>query len=339
MPSYRDWKRRLAHEAESGRSPLSMECELTSGCNFRCSMCYAREDHPQNELSTSEWKAVFDAAVQAGVLFFVLTGGEPLSRPDFWELYDHLSKKGVRISVFTNGSLLDEIAVDRFRQNPPELIAMTLYGWDSESVALVTGGKTAFSRVDRGIGLLRQAGLPFALRTLPIRPLFAGLDRLIEYVRSKDSFLGYQLYLAPAKNESGLSRLRLLPSELARFEYDITHAFSEYEETDCAGDTRDFRCQALRTGCFLSHDGFLRPCALAGEPQSQLDPSRFLAMYRSLADQWNLAWKGRPCGECEWRSLCLECPARRRWEGKSRGCVDYLEACAKSRGGRSDGNL
>ncbi|HRY78141.1 MAG TPA: hypothetical protein P5154_05190 [Candidatus Izemoplasmatales bacterium] len=70
MSSYREWKRRLAHEAESGGFPLSMECELTSGCNFRCSMCYAREDHPQNELSTSEWKAAFDAAGTKGGICF-----------------------------------------------------------------------------------------------------------------------------------------------------------------------------------------------------------------------------------------------------------------------------
>ena len=134
MTSYKEWKRSLAKLSEEQMFPLTVECELTSKCNFSCEMCYVKDNQSKDALSLEKWYQLFDEAIEAGALFFVLTGGEPLSHPDFWKIYRYLADKGVKITLFTNGSFLDEEAVSRFTKNPPEMIVISLYGHNQETV-------------------------------------------------------------------------------------------------------------------------------------------------------------------------------------------------------------
>lgn len=334
MTDYSRWKRRLEAAAETAGTALSVECELTVSCNFRCPMCYAREDFPQGDLSTAEWIGIFDAAVASGVLFAVLTGGEPLSRPDFWTLYEHLFSQGVRITLFTNGYFLDRSAVERLKKHPPELVAISLYGHSPETVLRNAGTPDGFLRTDSAIDLLLAAGVPLAVRTVATRGIAEILPGILEYVRSKGLFLGYQPYLAPSlQDRLHPFRERLLPRELADFESSVRSAFpgvygGRNEERD--GDY-PILCQALRSACFVSHDGFLRPCPLAEEPSMDLRRLPFPDAYRKAAAQWKELLKSSPCASCLMKSGCLGCRPRRALEGNPETCAAYLRECAKTR--------
>ena len=108
--AYRDFSKRLRERVAGKRIPLSGSLELTFRCNLRCVHCYLDGQHTpspeQHELTTSEITDIIDQIVAEGCLWLLLTGGEPLVRPDWKEIYLYAKRKGLIITLFTNGTLL-----------------------------------------------------------------------------------------------------------------------------------------------------------------------------------------------------------------------------------------
>ena len=100
MKSYNELKQYILSESAKKLIPVGGEFELTGKCNLRCKMCYL-EDERYNPLSTEEWKRIFRDAHQNGLFFALLTGGEVLTRSDFFELYNYLYDLGCS-TVYTN---------------------------------------------------------------------------------------------------------------------------------------------------------------------------------------------------------------------------------------------
>ena len=104
------------------RIPVSGTFELTPRCNLSCKMCYVRmsaEEQRQRgvELTTEEWLSIAREAVKEGMIYLLLTGGEPLLRPDFTEIYRGIIQMGVVISVNTNATLVTPEIVECFKQH------------------------------------------------------------------------------------------------------------------------------------------------------------------------------------------------------------------------------
>ena len=86
-------------------TPLAGNFELTARCNFNCKMCYVHLTAEEQQRRGRELTA--DQARSRGMLFLLLTGGEPLIRTDFRYLLTELKKMGLLVSVNSNGSLID----------------------------------------------------------------------------------------------------------------------------------------------------------------------------------------------------------------------------------------
>lgn len=105
--------------------PLSGTFELSPVCNFSCRMCYVRktakevQESPRKILTLDDWRRIAKEAREAGLLYLLLTGGEPFLWPDFWTLYDELIDMGFLISINTNGSLIDDEAIAHLKRRPP----------------------------------------------------------------------------------------------------------------------------------------------------------------------------------------------------------------------------
>jgi radical SAM protein with 4Fe4S-binding SPASM domain len=340
LTTYQSLKTSLIRKAALTKTPILGEFELTSRCNFSCPMCYVKELMPKNELSTAEWKSLFDEAVENGLLYALLTGGEPFIRPDFVELYEYLYDLGVKITVYTNGSLLNAALIQVFAKRPPEFIGLTLYGYDQASYEFMTKNKTGFQQFDEALDLLKEYKIQYALRTIPIQGIYQMLDQLIDYAKSKAAYLGYQLYVGPKRNsKEDNHQLRLNPTELLDFEVRLKTAFQASSSQSLNTDTTYSTCAALKSAYFMTWDGYMQPCALVSRPKKKVLPGSLKATFESLHDQMIQCDQSDECHHCEYYANCMQCYARRTLEGNVNGCSKYLKDVAILKKRLQDGDL
>ncbi|MBU4251821.1 MAG: radical SAM protein, partial [Candidatus Omnitrophica bacterium] len=146
---------------KQGRNLVSFDLEITARCNNNCRHCYINlpvsdQEAKNKELSFSQIKNIIDQAVDLGALWCLITGGEPLLREDFFDIYLYLKKKGLFISVFTNAALITEKQIKFFRKYPPRDIEVTVYGVTKEAYERVTRKPDSFTAFIRGLNLLLE---------------------------------------------------------------------------------------------------------------------------------------------------------------------------------------
>lgn len=160
---------RFSQRLAGGRFPLSGQWELTCRCNLRCVMCYTdcfnTPERLRQELTLPEILRIMDEIQEAGCLELSLTGGEPLARKDFLDIYAYAKQKGFLVTVLTNGTLLTEKIVDYWACYPPMMIEISLHGLTRESFERITQGPGSYERCLEGIRLILERHLPLTLKT------------------------------------------------------------------------------------------------------------------------------------------------------------------------------
>ena len=101
-----------------------------------------------------------------GCRWLLLTGGEPFLRPDFLDIYTNANKKGLLLTLFTNGTLLTPRSADLLAERRPFAIEITLYGATQQTYERITGIPGSYARCRRGIDLLLERNLPLKLKTM-----------------------------------------------------------------------------------------------------------------------------------------------------------------------------
>lgn len=169
--SYLDWINSKDQAAGDRPIPWLVSLELTERCNLRCVHCYVNQPAGddrirQREMTLPEWQGVLDQVVDVGTLWLLVTGGEPLLRPDFCDWYLYAKRKGLHIILFTNGTLLTPELADFLAEYPPWETEITLYGATAETYERVTGMPGSYARCRQGIDLLLERGLALNLKTM-----------------------------------------------------------------------------------------------------------------------------------------------------------------------------
>ena len=154
-------ERMILDQAKRTRTPANGSIELLPLCNMNCDMCYVRlsreEMERQGRLRTAdEWLEIGRQMKEAGVLFLLLTGGEPFLYPDFRRLYLGLREMGMILTINTNGTLIDEELAEFFGKHKPRRVNITLYGTDEETYADLCHYPGGFEKTLQGIRLLRE---------------------------------------------------------------------------------------------------------------------------------------------------------------------------------------
>jgi len=160
---------RLVTKLAGRRLPLTGQWELTCRCNLRCVMCYTdcfnTPEMTQRELSLPEITRIMDELQEEGCLELTLTGGEPLMRKDFLDIYTYAKHKGFLVTVFTNGTLITERLVECWTQYPPAMIEISLHGLTKSSFERITEGPGSYERCMAGIHAILARKLPLTLKT------------------------------------------------------------------------------------------------------------------------------------------------------------------------------
>lgn len=160
----------LNFKARDKGLPISGSFELTPLCNLDCKMCYVHLNKAQMDgaqlLTVDQWKHIMQQAIDAGMMYARLTGGECLTYPGFQELYLFLRDRGIETVILTNGILLDEDMTAFLQKNPPAAIQVSLYGAGEDTYEQVTG-KCAFSLVMENLRRIKAAGIPLTIAVTP----------------------------------------------------------------------------------------------------------------------------------------------------------------------------
>ncbi len=318
------------------RIPLSFELEVTARCNNNCRHCYINlppgdETALRDELTLDEIGNIADQAVSLGTLWCVITGGEPLLRKDFIELYRLLKSKGLLVSVFTNACLVTDKHVELFRNYPPRDIEITVYGVSEETYEKVTGIPGSYAAFRRGLTLLLEGGIKVDLKTMALRSNVHELPAIARFCRERtknffrfDPMLHLR-YDGNAERNDEIRAERLSAEEiLALDEADPKRsvalekkcstreiAISSQELTD-----RLFQCSAGSNSFAVSYNGLFHPCSSLRHPDCLFDLRRgslaeawFDFTPRTLAQTTTSSGFLEKCRLCPLMNLCQWCPA------------------------------
>ncbi len=172
----------LLHYSADKRPIVVWNC--TRRCNLRCVHCYSDSCDREyaGELSTAEGKRLIDALADYGAPTLLFSGGEPLLRPDIWELADHARDRGLRTVLSTNGTLIGQEEARRIREAGFSYVGVSIDGV-GETHDRIRGRKGSFEEAIRGIRNCRaqgvRTGLRFTVHRLNVDQL-PGIFRLLE---------------------------------------------------------------------------------------------------------------------------------------------------------------
>lgn len=150
----------------------ALDIELTERCNNDCIHCCINRpandpDARAREMTTARVKDVLAQAAALGCLQVRLTGGEPLLRADFDDVYIAARRLGLKVLLFTNGCLITPRIADLFARIPPLVpIEITVYGMCQQTYEAVTRRPGSFEQFRRGISLLSERNVPFIVKSV-----------------------------------------------------------------------------------------------------------------------------------------------------------------------------
>ena len=331
----------FSKQAAENRIPIHGHFELTPRCNFNCKMCYIHLETQQmsrNEIPLSDWIYIIDEAIDAGMVFASLSGGECFTVPYFDELYLYLKKRGILVFILTNGYLLEE-KLSLFVNHPPAHIQVSVYGWDDESYENVTG-KKAYSKVIDGIIAAKKFGLSISVAITASRYL-PNIYNIVKYFYELNIGATVNKWLMPPYESTGryFENINLSPNEQVNIETELLKATNQplgspYKEPlpptgsqnsiHCYGLT----CSAGRTDFCINWKGEMSPCVSLPTPTGYPLKEKFVqAWYKTVlfADNFELPIE---CPECKYKSICKRCPAFHLLSGKKGHCnTDACDEC------------
>jgi len=303
--------------------------ELTRACNLACLHCRAAAiDKPTpDELSTEECFALIDQIASFATPTIILTGGEPLLRPDLFEIATRATDRGLRIVAATNGTLLDEATARRLLDCGVRRISISIDGKDAQSHDALRAVPGAFDGALRGIEAAKAADLPFQLNTTVTRENADQLAEIHRLAISLRAAAHHVFLLVPTGRAADYRGLEL---DAERYEAVLEWLADRYVASGieiratCAPhfyrilrqrkvQTRARGCLAGQAFCFVSHTGEVQPCGY-------FDQTCGNVRRKPLAEIWataplflrlrdHSAYRGK-CGVCEFLKVCGGCRAR-----------------------------
>jgi heme b synthase len=330
-------------ELRTPNSPLRMVAwELIRSCNLACVHCRASSEkgpYP-GELTTEECFRVMDEIATIGKPVIILTGGEPLLRADIFDLAGYGTKKGFRMVMATNGTLITEENVKAMKASGIQRISISLDGPGAETHDAFRKVKGSFEGSLRGVEIARREELPFQINTTITRANLHLIEKILRLAIDLGAVAHHIFLLVPTGRGKELQ-----DQEISALDYEKTlHWF--YEQNDrvtlqlkatCAPHYyRILRQRAKKEGkkitpqthgldamtrgclggisfCFISHVGQVQPCGYLELDCGNVREKPFQEIWAKspiFQDLRNFDGYQGKCGRCEFRKVCGGCRAR-----------------------------
>lgn len=313
--------------------PIAGNFELTARCNFNCPMCYVHLSDAQvrqqgGELTAQQWLQIAKDARDRGMIFALLTGGEPLVRRDFFEIYDGMKKLGILLSINSNGSLLRGEILERFLADPPSRFNISLYGGSNATYEKMCG-RPVYAQVKENIRALRKAGVDVSLN-LSITPYnLQDIEQIYRDAVELDVNVKASSYMYPSIRVNGEqygsgNRLSAEEAAAAGVAWDAIR-FSDEEFRQRAENMKNLvmnnpdgcpmeegegvRCRAGTTSFWMTWDGRMLPCGMMTEPVVRPLEVGFDAAWQQLREATAAIRTPKECTGCAYKEVCGVCAA------------------------------
>ncbi len=328
---------------EEGTPPCRLIAwEVTRACNLACRHCRAEacmEPYP-GELDTAECKALIDTFPDVGDPIVIFTGGEPLLRPDIYELVRYASDKGLRCVMAPNGTLVTAENAIKLKDAGIQRCSISIDGPDAASHDPFRGGAGAFDAALRGIEHLKNAGMEFQINTTVTRNNMHNFKEIFDLAQRLGAAAWHIFLLVPTGRAKDMQEEVISAEEyeqVLNWFYDFRKTTSMHLKATCAPhyyrimrqraseeglpvDREHFGMDAMTRGClggtgfcFISHRGIVQPCGYleldCGDVRATPFPeiwkhSRQFLQFRTQSEY------GGKCGPCEFHRVCGGCRAR-----------------------------
>lgn len=334
------------------RLPLEGSLDLTYRCNNNCRHCWLwlapEAKEKKDELSFEEIKQIVDAARKEGCRRWSISGGEPMLRPDFPELFDYISRHSCSYSLNTNGVLITPEIARLLRRKGVKMIA--LYGATARVHDYITRSPGSFEAAMQGFAYLKEARAGFTVQIIPMKDNYHQFKEMLKLAESLSRHyrIGASwLYLSASgsleKNKE-IRQERLPPKEVIELDKpDLSYEEWMEEEGDKNCSLPDkygglfASCISVRRDFHIDPYGKMSFCCYIKEPGLRYDLRK--GSFKTAWEEFipSLSEKVKPakeyqenCGTCEFRRDCRFCPVYGYLEHRRFSApVGYLCAVAK----------
>ena len=333
------------------RLPLEGSIDLTYRCNNDCRHCWLRipADSPQKkaELTFAEIKKIVNEARNMGCRKWSISGGEPMLRPDFPEIFDYLTSNANFYSINTNGTLITPKIARLMTKKGVKMVA--LYGATKDVHDHVTRNPGSFEVTMRGFRYLKEAKAGFIVQLIPMKDNYHQFKEMVSLAESlsKHYRVGAPwLYLsdcADKERNAEIKRQRLAPKEVVKLDKpDLSYEEWMKEENSSCYQAKNSNylfssCVTSRRSFHIDPYGKMTFCCFIKDPSFRYDLRK--GTFRKCWEDFipSLATKvkvteeyKKNCDSCEFKKDCRFCPVYGYLEHRDfNKKVDYLCAVAK----------
>lgn len=313
--------------------PIGGNFELTARCNFNCPMCYVHLSKEQieksgKELTGKQWIELAREAKDRGMMFVLLTGGEPFVHPDFFEIYTAMKEMGLMISINSNGSLLKGEILEKLIENPPFRMNISLYGGTNDTYRKMCG-LPAFDTVIENIRSLKNAGIDVRINVSITPYNREDIERIHEISEELGVHVKAASYMYPSIRVNGEqygcgNRLSAKEAAHCGVQWDLLR-FSEEEfnaravnmknlvqvdEPDCPAEMDEgVSCRAGSSSFWMTWDGRMLPCGMMPGPVAYPLEVGFEQAWQTIRQKTSEIRMPAQCTTCKKRPVCPVCAA------------------------------
>lgn len=319
------WSNHIHRKGAALGLPIAGNFELTSNCNFNCKMCYVHSANHKEAMSAEDWIELGRTARDAGMVFLLLTGGEPFLRKDFKEIYSALIEMGLLISINTNASLIDDDMFTFLIKHPPLRMNVSLYAC-SDAVYEELCGKPACAVVKHNIRRLHEAGIGIKINASITPHNASEIEDIYAFGRGVGVPVQATTYMFPPVringDQYGCSPARFTAEETAKYMLKCREQYMSPEQLrnssgmpmdedmDCAAEEGEhMRCRAGRTAFWVTWDGRMLPCGMFPDAGYRIKDMGFDAAWTAVKAYIQTIRMPKECTNCSRKERCSACAA------------------------------
>lgn len=330
-----DFEDRITRNAARYRVPIQGEIEITSSCNFRCIHCYVNKGAIQSQtkesIGASLFKKICDQIRSSGCIWLLITGGEPLIHPEFIEMWEYASKIGLKLSLFTNGSLLNQEHFSLFSNYPPESIEISLYALNQRNYQFITKSNIKVEELIGKIKNLSTIVRSVYLKTPLLKQNYTEIDEIQKI--AKEFNIGFRMdaIIHPSIhgcNEPVTYRIdNNVAADIAMKDEEMrTQLKHSYENDRLPFNSTDYYlpCSAGVYSFHISNKAKVNTCSIYRNEVADLTTQAFDYGWQKLIE-----FRDKPknptnneCESCKLKIICPHCPAIPFLQNKDNDFID-----------------